>query len=548
MNENETCNIVCELTYEKDQIRQFAEAIDDHYNINWIVDNMPAAASGLTEDGTLIYAKGFPVGSKDASGHRYLYNHVRIRILIHSSPDYKGHRIVGFEVNPISVRHQWSTEGSKRTLDTCDSKTGVLPRAKFPPMYITGPSAQKKIDVAWTYDIFWVPSDTKWASRWDIYLSMGNLYDDETHLLSIINSLLISVLLAGIGALLLGRALRRDLARYSLVPTDEERADEREETGWKQVHGDVFRPPSRMPFLFSIVVGVSCQVLGMTFVVLCFAAIGFLSPANRGSLIIAMVVLFLTMGVLAGYQSARTHKMFNGQQWQRITFATAIGFPAFVFLILFVLNLFVWSAGSVNAVDFGSMFAVVALWLLVSVPLVFVGAYYGFKREKVEFPCAVAPVPRPVPEQEWYMHPLITMAVGGALPFGAAFVEVYFILTSIWLDQYYYVFGFLLLTFIIVIVTCMEVSIVHTYLQLVGEDYHWWWRSFFVPGASGFYLFLYSVFYYFTELDFHYATATLCYFGYMFLISLFFTLFTGAAGHLAAFVFVKKIYGAVKVE
>ena len=278
--------------------------------------------------------------------------------------------------------------------------------------------------------------------------------------------LLISVLLAGIGALLLGRALRRDLARYSLVPTDEERADEREETGWKQVHGDVFRPPSRMPFLFSIVVGVSCQVLGMTFVVLCFAAIGFLSPANRGSLIIAMVVLFLTMGVLAGYQSARTHKMFNGQQWQRITFATAIGFPAFVFLILFVLNLFVWSAGSVNAVDFGSMFAVVALWLLVSVPLVFVGAYYGFKREKVDFPCAVAPVPRPVPEQEWYMHPLITMAVGGALPFGAAFVEVYFILTSIWLDQYYYVFGFLLLTFIIVIVTCMEVSIVHTYLQV----------------------------------------------------------------------------------
>ena len=37
------------------------------------------------------------------------------------------------------------------------------------------------IDVIWTYDITWQPSNIKWASRWDIYLNMNHRYDDEVH-------------------------------------------------------------------------------------------------------------------------------------------------------------------------------------------------------------------------------------------------------------------------------------------------------------------------------------------------------------------------------
>lgn len=44
------------------------------------------------------------------------------------------------------------------------------------------------------------------------------------------------------------------------------------------------------------------------------------------------------------------------------------------------------------------------------------------------------------------------MAAGGILPFGSVFVELFFILSSMWLDQYYYVFGFLLLVFILLAV------------------------------------------------------------------------------------------------
>ena len=54
---------------------------------------------------------------------------------------------------------------------------------------------------------------------------------------------------------------------------------------------------------------------------------------------------------------------------------TAFAFPAFLFAIFFILNLFVWGEASTAAVPFGTMVAVMALWFGVSVPLTFFGAF-----------------------------------------------------------------------------------------------------------------------------------------------------------------------------
>jgi transmembrane 9 superfamily protein 2/4 len=377
---------------------------------------------------------------------------------------------------------------------------------------------------------------------------MGNLYNDNVHWFSIINSMIISVFLTGMVAMIMVRALNADISRYNRVLTEEEKVEEREETGWKLVHGDVFRPPARMPTLFSVFAGVGAQLISMAGVTVVFAAIGFLSPANRGSLMIALLLTFLLMGILAGYVTARLYKLFNGAHWQRVTLYTALGFPGFIFAVLFILNLFVWSAKSTNAVRFTSMFAVLCLWLLVSVPLVFVGAYYGFKAEKVELPVRVAVLPRQIPVQPWYLRAPITMLVGGILPFGTVFVELFFILTSLWLDQYYYVFGFLLLVYVLLLVTCAEISIVLTYFQLCAEDYRWWWRSMLVPGASGIYLYAYCLFYYAVNLDMTGWVSHMLYFGYMGLVALAFSFITGTMGFLATFWFTRRIYGAIKVR
>lgn len=57
--------------------------------------------------------------------------------------------------------------------------------------------------------------------------------------------------------------------------------DAQEESGWKLVHGDVFRPPSFSPMLLSVMCGTGMQVLAMTLSTITFAFLGFLSPANR---------------------------------------------------------------------------------------------------------------------------------------------------------------------------------------------------------------------------------------------------------------------------
>jgi transmembrane 9 superfamily protein 2/4 len=185
-----------------------------------------------------------------------------------------------------------------------------------------------------------------------------------------------------------------------------------------QVHGDVFRPPQNASLL-STYVGSGVQLLGMLVITTVFALLGFLSPANRGGLMTAMVLMFVFMGLLAGYSAARLYKAFRGDQWKSMTLRTALMFPGVVFSMFFVLDLLVWGQKSSGAVPFGTLVAICFLWFGVSVPLVFVGSYFGFKKPAPEDPVRTNKIPRQIPEQPWYMHPVLSCLVGGVLPFGA---------------------------------------------------------------------------------------------------------------------------------
>ena len=106
--------------------------------------------------------------------------------------------------------------------------------------------------------------------------------------------------------------LRRDLSRYNA----EEKEELAEESGWKLVHADVLRPP---PFalLLSVSVGTGSQLMLMALLSIVCASLGFLSPANRGGLMTAMLLLFVFMGVPAGYSSAFLHKSLKGTDWKK---------------------------------------------------------------------------------------------------------------------------------------------------------------------------------------------------------------------------------------
>lgn len=77
---------------------------------------------------------------------------------------------------------------------------------------------------------------------------------------------------------ILMRTLRKDYARYSKDDdmNDLER-DLGDEYGWKQIHGDVFRPPA-YPMLLSVFVGTGYQIATVTFFVIVFAIFGYVIP------------------------------------------------------------------------------------------------------------------------------------------------------------------------------------------------------------------------------------------------------------------------------
>uniref|UniRef100_A0A383W0F6 Transmembrane 9 superfamily member n=1 Tax=Tetradesmus obliquus TaxID=3088 RepID=A0A383W0F6_TETOB len=568
MRVDEQCKVLCRIeSLSEAQADAFIAKVDDDYKVNMILDNLPVAMVKILKDESgrqlKAYERGFYVGFKATiEGQKdikfFLHNHLRFNILYNRDAATDLSRIVGFEVEAFSVNHQYEKPWDPKApvLKTCNPNRMVAVSHTQPPQPV-----ETGAEVIFTYDVKFTQSEIRWASRWDTYLQMT---DDQIHWFSIVNSVMIVLFLSGMVAMimvrtlyrslswiLLGmvamimvRTLYRDIAKYNALEAQEEAA---EETGWKLVHGDVFRPPENASLL-STYVGVGVQIFGMLLVTTFFALLGFLSPSNRGGLMTAMVLMFVCMGVVAGYSAARLYKTFRGDQWKKMTMRTALLFPGTVFGVFFVLDLVIWGQKSSGAVPFGTLVALCFLWFGVSVPLVFVGSYYGFKQPAAEDPVRTNKIPRQIPEQPWYMHPVFSCLVGGVLPFGAVFIELFFILTSVWLHQFYYLFGFLALVFVILCLTCAEITIVLCYFQLCSEDYNWWWRSYFTSGSSALYLFAYSAFYFYSKLDITKFIPMLLYFTYMATISYGFFCLTGTIGFYACYWFTRKIYGAIKID
>ena len=92
------------------------------------------------------------------------------------------------------------------------------------------------------------------------------------------------------------------------------------------------------------------------------------------------------------------------------------------------------------------MVAVSCICIFVILPLNLVGTVLGRNLAgQPDYPCRVNAVPRPIPEKKWFMEPAIIAMLGGILPFGSIFIEMYFIFTSFWAYKIYYVYGFMLL-------------------------------------------------------------------------------------------------------
>uniref|UniRef100_A0A8C1QZ99 Transmembrane 9 superfamily member n=1 Tax=Cyprinus carpio TaxID=7962 RepID=A0A8C1QZ99_CYPCA len=540
---NMECQSVCPKSYntekaeDKAKLEFLKKGMLLNYQHHWIVDNMPVTWCYDVEDNQKFCNPGFPIGcyvtdtgrAKDAcvvnadfndKDTFYIFNHVDITIFYHVvENEAAGARLVAAKLEPKSYKH---TNWEK-------------PDCTGPPMSL-GNKFSGEIKIPYTYSVKFVEDKTiRWASRWDYILE--SMPHTNIQWFSIMNSLVIVLFLSGMVAMIMLRTLHKDIARYNQMDSVE---DAQEEFGWKLVHGDVFRPP-RKGMLLSVFLGSGTQIFIMTFVTLFFACLGFLSPANRGALMTCAVVLWVLLGTPAGWVNEEINNSFEFKV---------------VFADFFVMNLILWGEGSSAAMPFGTLVAILALWFCISVPLTFIGAYFGFKKSKpffktsggIEHPVRTNQIPRQIPEQSFYTKPLPGIVMGGILPFGCIFIQLFFILNSIWSHQMYYMFGFLFLVFIILLITCSEATILLCYFHLCAEDYHWQWRSFLTSGFTAVYFLVYAIHYFFSKLQISGLASTILYFGYTMIMALIFFLFTGTIGFFACFWFVTKIYSVVKVD
>jgi transmembrane 9 superfamily protein 3 len=157
-------------------------------------------------------------------------------------------------------------------------------------------------------------------------------------------------------------------------------------------------------------------------------------------------------------------------------------------------------------------------------------------------------VQRVIPEKKWFMEPGVIAVLGGVLPFGSIFIEMYFIFTSFWAYKIYYVYGFMLLVFIILVIVTICVTIVCTYFLLNAEDYRWQWTSFLAGASAAGYVYIYSFYYFFFKTKMYGLFQTTFYFGYMALFSIALGIMCGTISYVGSSFFVRKIYSTVKID
>ncbi|XP_040261938.1 transmembrane 9 superfamily member 2-like [Bufo bufo] len=545
-NKSETCKLVCQKEYDPktnfDRLEFIKKGIQLNYQHHWIIDNMPVTWCYDVEDGHKYCSPGFPVGCSITSDGRvkdacvinsefnkkdtfYLFNHVDIIITYHSGKDenWDGARLVSASLEPKSYKHN-------------DDE----PKCEGPPMEIPK-ELTSKLKVTYSYSVSFQENNAiKWASRWDYILE--SMPHANIQWFSIINSLVIVLFLSGMVAMIMFRTLHKDIAKHNQI--DSSKAAQ-EECGWKAVHGDIFRPPYK-GMLLAVFLGQGTQISIMIFGTLFLACLGFLSPANRGALMTCAVVLWVLLGTPAGYVSARMYKTFGGEGWLSNALLTALLCPGIIFADFIIMNVILLTKGSSATIPLGTLVAILAMWFGISVPLTFLGTYFGSKQRAIEHPVRTNPIPRQVPTQSFFANPFSGIIMGGILPFGCIFIQLFFILNSIWFHQMYYVFGFQFLVFIILLITCSEATILLCYFHLCREDYRWWWRSFLTSGFTAVYVFIYAVHYFFSKLQITGAASTILYFGYTMIMVLIFFLFTGTNGFFACYWFVRKMYSKVE--
>lgn len=386
MGQDQECRYLCSHETDRAGIKRAQELIEDGYVAEWIVDNLPGATSFVTIDRTQkYYAAGFKLGYRDLSPltgkpRYFINNHLTLVIRWRKAPGRAGENggkvIIGFEVYTKSVGLGDRNEtGCPRDVHNVNQGFEVyiapnntklasqFPNSSYLPEQDEDDDGTK-LTIPFSYSVYF-REDTRveWANRWDMYFK-NQEESSKIHWLAIVNSLVILGLLSTVMVMVWNRTVHGDLkaskdgfaeegkvrarrkkprtgsrsprvliekSSGSLleqnidneddISSDEESIEDI--TGWKLVHGDVFRTPQYAGLLAPLI-GSGTQLVFMATGLLILSSIGVLNPSFRGGFVSVGMGLFVFAGLLSGYFSGRLYKTFGGVNWRKNTLMVSV--------------------------------------------------------------------------------------------------------------------------------------------------------------------------------------------------------------------------------
>jgi len=507
--------LLCPKTFDEKDVKDLIHAIDNDYIYEMFVDGLP------------VY--GF-VGEKE--------HHVdKLDDHVHNSTRYFLFTHVVFSI-AYNVKGGDADSGHVIAVNATSSRGHRLELR-----------AGEKTECEFTYAVKWIHSEIAYSQRMQVHHIPFKLGDNslDIHWLSIVNAFVLVVLLTTFLAIILMRVLKNDFSRY-MDADPEDLGSEIDDSGWKQVHGDVFRFPEH-PMLLSACVGNGMQILALSLSLLFLAVLGMFYPGNESSLYTAGVVLYALSSGIAGYVSTKLYLQLGGTKWATNSLLSAALFTGPLLLVFATVNSVAISYNSVSAVPSRFIFLLVFIWTVVTFPLGIIGSLRAKKETpKFDAPCKTNFAKREIPPAPWYRSWPIQIFMAGFFPFSAIYIELHYTFSAMWGSRTYTLFGILAIAFLLLLLVTACISIALVYFQLSVEDYRWWWSSFFNGGSIGLFVFAYAVFFYKYRSLMTGALQTAFFFGYSFMISYAFFLMTGSIGFISSLWFVKMIYRSIKSD
>ena len=528
-NEDEFCQVLCYNTFDEKTVKLIKKLIRRRYFTNWIVDKLPAGLilyNEETKQTSLKYFNGIPLGyHKD--GVFYIYNHYQFHILLNKIEDDR-FNVVGFNIMPISIKHN-----KEEAICAKDPKSILQNLEQEPQPLVEG-------NILFTYDVVFEYSDITLASRWDHYKTARA----GIHWSGIILSEVLIVVISIIIVMVLCRNLRSDISSYNDRVSNLEEINEYD---WKQISGDVFRPPAVNVLLLSSMLGTGTQLFLMIAATLFFGLFGFMNPEQRANILNIGILFFCFMGLPGGYIAALFYRFWKGNSWLRVSLFTSFLFPGTLIFGYIIVNIILTIEKSNAAVHFYDIVSLFILWIFCTFPLILIGSFFGFKSRRMSVPCEINRIPSAIPDKPCYLHYKYITFVTGFIGFATIFIEFNYVMAALWRHQIYFMATFIWISFLLFVIVVGEMAILFVFLNLCRGDYNWAWKSFIMGSSPVIYIVIYSVFYFF-YLRITRLSSMIVYFGMMGLISAIVMFICGTIAVFFNFVFLKLIYSKIRKD